>query len=256
MFYEFSNSLLADDLKIETGIDFSFPSHLHGSFEFITVTEGELEVTVDGHAYNVTENNALLVFPNQVHSFNTASHSRHFLCIFSPKLVKAYSKVYLSSIPISNSFSPDRGYVTLLDSLRDNSSVLSAKGALYSLCGEFDKNAEYKERENENDALLSKIFRFVQDNFSKDCSLSALSEHTSYHYVYLSKFFKECTGVSFTDYVCRYRVSEACYLLQNTDQTILKTAYECGFDALRSFNRNFKRVIGKTPSEYKEMLLK
>ena len=224
MFYEFSNSLLADDLKIETGIDFSFPSHLHGSFEFIAVTEGELEVTVDGHAYNVTPDNALLVFPNQVHSFNAAKHSRHFLCIFSPKLVKAYSKVYLSRIPVSNSFSPDINYVTQLDSLTGSSSILTAKGVLYSLCGEFDKNAEYKERENENDALLLKIFSFVQDNFSKDCSLAALSEHTSYHYVYLSKFFKECTGVAFTDYVCRYRISEACYLLQNTEHTILKTA--------------------------------
>ena len=256
MFYEFKNSLVADDFKIETNVDFSFPAHLHGSFEFITVTEGELEVTVDGKLYTVTPSNALLVFPNQVHKFETKHHSRHFLCIFSPKLVAAYGKVYLSKVPLNNSFTPSRSFISSLETTKDGFSILNVKGILYSLCAEFDKNAEYKERDAENQGLLSRIFKFVETNYAGDCSLAALSEQISYHYVYLSKFFKECTGSPFTDYVCRYRISEACYLLQNSEQTILKTAYECGFDSLRSFNRNFKKIVGKTPSEYKDTIIK
>ena len=253
MFYQAQHSLDGDLFKIEQGVDLTFPPHLHGSFEFITVTEGELEVTVDGKVYTVTNENALLVFPNQVHKFDSKHHSRHFLCIFSPKLVAAYGKVYLSRVPVSNMFTPNRDFISLLESLKDGSSILNVKGVLYSLCAAFDGNAEYKERDSENDGLLSRIFKFVENSYSGDCSLAALSEQTSYHYVYLSKFFKECTGSSFTDYVCRYRISEACYLLQNSEQTILKTAYECGFESLRSFNRNFKRIVGKTPSEYKDL---
>jgi AraC-like DNA-binding protein len=70
--------------------------------------------------------------------------------------------------------------------------------------------------------------------------------------VYLSQYFKQATGLSYTDYVIRYRVNEASYLLKNTSQTVLQTAYDCGFESLRSFNRNFKRVTALTPQEYRD----
>ena len=127
---------------------------------------------------------------------------------------------------------------------------MSVKGTLYSVCACFDDDREYRERNMGDDDLISRIFRFVENNFSADCSLEALSKHTSYHYVYLSKYFKRYTGISYTDYVNRFRISEACYILQNSSQTILQTAYDCGFDSLRSFNRNFKNIMGMSPSAY------
>lgn len=251
MFYQTHTSFAADGLKLENGIDFSFPMHLHSSFELIVVTEGEMEVTVDGKTYSLCQEDALLVFPNQVHELKTQKHSCHFLCIFSPKLVQAYNKCFSSKIPVNNKFRPDFYFIEKLASLRNTDSIMNVKGALYSICGKFDETAEYSERNSGDDDLLSKIFRFVETNFGFDCSLEALSKYTSYHYVYLSKYFKRCTGIAFTDYVNRHRISEACYILQNTEQTILQTAYDCGFDSLRSFNRNFKSIMGMTPSEYK-----
>ncbi len=250
MFYQPQHLLNLNGVKCESGFDFSFPSHLHESFELITVTDGEMLVTVDKIQYILKQGDALLVFPNQVHELHTETHSSHFLCIFSPKLVQAYSKVFLSYLPQSNLFRPDSFYLTKLMTSDISESIISTKGLLYALCSEFDKQATYKEKNIKNDELLSKIFTFVEENYNKDCSLIALSAHTSYHYVYLSKYFKQCVGISFTDYVNRYRINEACYILQNTSQTILKTAYECGFDSLRSFNRNFKSILGITPSEY------
>ena len=250
MFYQNHASLATERLKLENGIDFSFPLHLHSSFEFIVVTEGEMEVTVDKRTYILHEEDALLIFPNQVHSLETKNHSCHFLCIFSPKLVQAYTKLVSSKVPCDNCFRPDFPLVEQLASLTFDDSIMKLKGTLYSICGMFDENREYSERSNGNDELISRIFRFVENNFAGDCSLEALSKSTSYHYVYLSKYFKGYTGISFTDYVNRYRISEACYILQNSSQTILQTAYDCGFDSLRSFNRNFKSIMGLTPSQY------
>ena len=218
------------------------------------VTDGEMVVTVDGTAYNLGCMDALLIFPNQVHKLETTDHSCHFLCIFPQNIVQAYSKTVMSKVPENNIFRPDFSYVERLASLTDRDSVMTVKGALYSLCGIFDENRIYKDRAGGKDSLLSDIFRFVEDNYAGECSLEALAAYFSYHYVYLSKYFKQCTGTSFTDYVNRYRVSQACYLLQNIDQTILKIAYDCGFDSLRSFNRNFKSIMGVTPSEYRAKL--
>ena len=250
MFYQNHASLATERLKLENGIDFSFPLHLHSAYEFIVVTEGEMNVTVDSRNYTLKEEDALLIFPNQVHCLETKEHSCHFLCIFSPKLVQAYTKQISLKLPFNNSFHPDFSLVERLASLTENDSIMNVKGTLYSICGEFDKDREYVDRSTADDDLISKIFKFVETNYSGDCSLEALSKHTSYHYVYLSKYFKGYTGISFTDYVNRCRISEACYILQNSSQTILQTAYDCGFDSLRSFNRNFKNIMGVTPSEY------
>ncbi len=251
MFYQTHTSLISDGVKLENGIDFSFPMHLHSSFEFIVVTEGEMVVTVDANDYVLREADALLVFPNQVHELKTKEHSCHFLCIFSPTLVQAYSRQYNNLVPQNNMFRVGVEDIERLASLTKEDSIMTIKGILYTICGKFDKNAVYTEKAVGADGLLSKIFRFVENNYNKDCSLEALSAATSYHYVYLSKYFKRCTGLSFTDYVNRYRISEACHILQNTDRTILQTAYDCGFDSLRSFNRNFKNIMAVTPSEYK-----
>ena len=123
---------------------------------------------------------------------------------------------------------------------------------LYSLCGEFDKGAAYyAKRKKESDGLLPRIFHFVESNYGADCSLSALSSDTSYNYVYLSRYFKERTGIPYTEYVNRYRINQACYFIGNTEKNMLNIAFECGFDSLRSFNRNFARIMGITPGEYR-----
>lgn len=253
MFYQAQHSFNADGVKFESNIDYNFPAHLHNNFEFINVKSGEMNVTVDKVTYALKAGDSLLVFPNQVHEFVTPTHSSHSLCIFSPKLVQAYSVSFLDKLPVSNVFKLDDFYVDRLDELKDNYSIIAMKGILYSICGVFDKNAVYKNKGDDKDRLLSKIFTFVDMNFAGECSLSELAEFTSYHYVYLSKYFKSCVGISFTDYVNRYRINESCYILRNNPkQTILQTALDCGFDSLRTFNRNFKRIMGMTPSQYQD----
>ena len=68
MLYESKNSLHSELFKIERGRDFNFPMHLHASFELITVSSGEMVITIDQTNYLLKSGNALLVFPNQLHS--------------------------------------------------------------------------------------------------------------------------------------------------------------------------------------------
>lgn len=250
MFYEFQNSVGTDLLKIEEGVDFSFPPHIHNSFELILATEGEMTVCVDDKAYTLTPENAILIFPNQVHSLHTARHSKHFLCIFSPSLVQAYSCVFTTSLPVDNTFQPDAFLRQWLAKLQD-SSTLFIKGALYMVCASFDKAAQYVDHKGDSHGLLLTIFEFVADHYRSDCSLEALSAYIAYSPVYLSRFFKSNAKMTFTDYVIRYRINEASYLLKNSQSKLLDIAYSCGFHSLRTFNRCFKEIMNTTPSEYR-----
>lgn len=251
MLYEFQHFGTSDYFKKEYGSNFNFPNHIHKSFELITVLSGEMNVFVENKSYTIRPSDAVLVFPNQIHSLSS-SKSEHFLIIFSPEIVKAYFTKFSNMIPKNNLFHLNDFCLEQLQNLDDSSPVYQKKGVLYSVCTDFDKKREYIKRKYSDTYLLYKIFDFVEKNYNGDCSLSALSKHTAYSYTYLSKYFSETVKMPYNEYVNRHRIGNACYLLDNTDSTILECSMECGYESLRSFNRNFKIITGLTPIQYKK----
>ncbi len=208
-----------------------------------------MKITVDGQVFVLEKNEALLIFPNQIHELES-TNSKHILCIFSPRLVQAYITKLTDKIPKNNKFCPDEYLIGALKKLDAYSSSIEKKGVLYSLCGQFNRQAAYVEKKTDHEKLLYKIFAFVEDNFCNDCSLLSLSKKLGYDYSYLSRHFKKIVGISFNSYVTHYRLSHACYLMENTEQTVLQCAYNSGFSSLRNFNRCFKDHLKITPTQY------
>ena len=130
------------------------------------------------------------------------------------------------------------------------------KGLLYSFCSAFDENAAYQPRKLGQNGLLSKIFAFVDQNFMSECTLEELSAQLGYDYAYLSRSFKKAAGISYVSYLNIYRLNTACYLLDNTDKSILQCALEVGYSSLRTFNRNFKNHFTISPAEYRKKGMK
>ncbi|MBE6703251.1 MAG: helix-turn-helix domain-containing protein [Ruminococcaceae bacterium] len=253
MFYEWKHSISADYFTLERGSNLSFPPHIHHSFEIITVTAGEMQVTAGGKQYLLTPGYGVLVFPNQIHALTTQQGSAHRLCIFSPQLVSVFANARAGMWPENALFRLPPSLAEQLFALTPESNRYRIKGVLYSICGLFDEATVYREGElGEDEALLFEIFAFIERNFDKDCSLDALCAALAYSYAYLSKYFKRAVGQSYHSYVNQYRVREVCDRLDNTADSILKISEECGFRALRSMNRNFKEQTGMTPAEYRK----
>jgi len=255
MFYQFHHHATADYLKVEYGQDFSFPLHLHQCFEVIVLLDGNMRVVVNEQEYHLSQGDALLIFPNQIHSLSS-ENSRHVLCIFSPMLVQAFSTKRIACTPTSNLFRPDPYLIHALDQLTPQCDSAQKKGVLYLLCHQFDASAEYREADGDRKNLLHKIFSEVELRYRENCSLAVLAEKIGYDYSYLSRYFKKNVGISFNTYLNNYRLSQACYLMENTDMPIIECAYESGFSSLRSFNRNFRQRFGMSPSDYRDELRK
>lgn len=70
---------------------------------------------------------------------------------------------------------------------------------------------------------------------------------------HLTQALSESTGTSFLSCVNHYRVEEAKRLLdENADElTILRIAYDTGFNSKATFNRIFRKVTGLSPSDYR-----
>jgi AraC-like DNA-binding protein len=73
---------------------------------------------------------------------------------------------------------------------------------------------------------------------------------------YFSEKFKQATGMNFVEYVARARIEKTRNLLQNPNLRISEIAFEVGFQSLSQFNRAFKKVVGQSPSEYRQSLVR
>lgn len=232
---------------------FNEPVHLHQNFELLVNLSGVIRITVDEQPYLLRENDAVLIFPNQLHQIH-ADSCHCILCIFPGESVSAYSTAHEGTVPVCNQFVPDPMRLEILRGMNRDSTAEDIKGALYLMCGNFDRGAEYQPRRYKHGALLHDIFMFVEKNFRGDCSVEALAKQMGYSENYLSRYFMGAIGISFHSYVTQYRLEHTCHLMQNTNEPILRCALDSGFTSLRSFNRNFRLYIGMTPTEYREKL--
>jgi AraC-like DNA-binding protein len=62
-------------------------------------------------------------------------------------------------------------------------------------------------------------------------------------------------GVSVSQYVNDFRIREACEMLSSTDEAVTRLMFDCGFISKSNFNREFLRLAGTSPTEYRRRSL-
>ena len=102
--------------------------------------------------------------------------------------------------------------------------------------------------------LISRAKEFIAQHHAEDLSLGQVAKTVNTSTFYFCKLFKKHTGVHFTDYLSRIRIEKAKNLLLNPNLRISEIAYEIGFQSLTHFNRVFKKILGQSPTEYREKL--
>ncbi|HPG52010.1 MAG TPA: helix-turn-helix domain-containing protein [Spirochaetota bacterium] len=100
---------------------------------------------------------------------------------------------------------------------------------------------------------LEKIIQFIKENYTSDLSREGLAAAVGLNPNYMSTLFKKYTGYKINDYINKLRIEDAAAKLSEKDEKIIEIAFAVGFESLTTFNRVFKSVVGKTPTEYREM---
>jgi len=95
---------------------------------------------------------------------------------------------------------------------------------------------------------------YVEEHQSDPLSLEEVSRALHVSTFYFCKMFKKTTGLTFTDYLSRVRVERAKILLLNPNHRISEVAYAVGFGSLTHFNRVFRKLVGQSPTIYREKI--
>jgi len=96
-----------------------------------------------------------------------------------------------------------------------------------------------------------KARKFIEQHSDEELSLTEVAKAVNISANHLSEKFKQVTGVNFVDYVARARFEIARDLLLHSNRRVSEIAFAAGFQSLSQFNRVFKKLSGKSPTEHR-----
>ncbi len=134
-----------------------------------------------------------------------------------------------------------------------------------NIVGVFDNALLYRRKMVRDDAAKShaitssteekikKAIDYIDANYTSDISREGLAASLDISPNHLGKFFKIHTGKKINEYINELRIHDAAKKLREQKQeTIINIAFSVGFESLSTFNRTFLKIMGITPSEFKD----
>jgi YesN/AraC family two-component response regulator len=100
---------------------------------------------------------------------------------------------------------------------------------------------------------LAAALSYVENNYRGKLSSAEAADLCNLTTFQFSRLFKESYGLTFQEYMLRFRIREACRLLKNPNAHVADVAYLVGFNDPSYFGKIFKRYTNISPSQYSEL---
>ena len=211
---------------------------------------------------------ALLISPNQYHTFNWQQKAELTLFYLHPHFFANMINEYIES----NFFKIDNCFKLINDpifreigsifrnlcKLGFDSEKLYVENLANLLAVHILKNyLNYDFKSSYNSSGLSiknfnLIVEYIEANLSEKITLSDLAKVVNLGKYYFSRSFKKYTSMTPYDYVLQLRIKRAKKLLQFSDLSICDVALECGFGSQSHLCKHFRNKLGITPTNYRK----
>ncbi|MFE5429787.1 helix-turn-helix domain-containing protein [Peribacillus simplex] len=243
--------------------------HIHLGIEILFVIRGEIEVMVNQDSYHLAENDLMLINANDVHTVK--GHEDNVVLLLQIPLhsiEQHYPDIHVCYFDCRSS-KEDNGLYLLFDQIRQllaeiliahyqeqDGSELEINSQIFKLVTLLIRNFKTthlgQNRFNEmKDERIRDILTFIEKNYRKQMSFEEIAKRQYLSLYYLSRYFKQAVGVSFSQYVKQIRLKSAVHELLYTDHNIMKVSLNNGFPNVKAFNKAFKEMYNQTPAEYR-----
>ncbi|MDQ1004726.1 YesN/AraC family two-component response regulator [Neobacillus niacini] len=102
-------------------------------------------------------------------------------------------------------------------------------------------------------STIDRILDYIEKTPLDQITLKEAAESIHINPSYLSQLFKQQLNKKFVDYITELRIEESKRLLQNTTLRMSEIAERVGYSDLAYFSNNFKKIVGSSPSEYRNL---
>ena len=253
------------------------PMHWHSEFEINCILYGKGEFICGDHKFITSEGDILLLPPNMLHAAYPYENNDlvYDALVFHPVMLGANSndrcttecirpvmngtiKINLPIRSTLNNYSELKSTVERIFSYaHGNRSQLdlllkSELLRLFWLIENDEKNICRTDADISYSEIVRPALEFMMKNFQEDISIEQLAELVHLSKSYFMGCFKKAVGVGAIEHLTQLRINAACEALSNTDTLISDIAFNCGYSNLSNFNRQFKKIVGCSPNEYKK----
>ena len=126
--------------------------------------------------------------------------------------------------------------------------ILAESGKFHYISSKpFDES--FKQDETER---LNLVYEYVFQNFSEKISLKDVADLVHMTPTSFSRYFTMKNNISFSEFISEIRVKNACKLLIDSEEPISKICYDCGYNTLSNFNKQFKEINSISPTQYRK----
>ena len=254
------------------------PWHYHPEYEIVLVLESEGTRFIGDSISEYKPRDLAFIGPNVPHLYrnteryykgNPELRTRNIVVHFMEDFLgKDFFSIKEMSL-ISQLFEHSKRAIQLHDKTQKEVSVrlvqmleqepLKRLLTLFEILDIMSKSEEYSYissynmvGSNPRDAdKINKIFEYVMQQFRQEIKVKNIADIVHMGESAFSRYFKLRTRKRFSDFVSEIRIGHACKLLIEDKLNVAEICYECGYNNLSNFNRQFKAQTSYSPIDYK-----
>lgn len=248
--------------EVEMNNDNMTKSHYHTYFEFYYLEGGMRYHVVEDTIYCLHPGDYILFPPYVMHrSYSGEDDYFKRVVIYFTKAMIPDSQIFSLLSKHAWLYRQDNGkeVIRLLEEVmaeQDKADIYSSKYIYFllnQLLIKLVRNMEEPEQ-SEGATRITNIIRYLHENYADKITLKELAARFFISQSYLCHEFKHYTNCTVIQYVNRLRVSNAQRLFEETDKSITEISMLVGFSNVTHFNRVFRALTGKSPTQNRKML--
>ena len=234
--------------------------HFHSELEMAVCFSGKVNCFLSGQNFDFGAGDIVLFYPNQVHNYRMIEDGEFLVIIFYPELIPNMTSYFKSCLPerLKININESNELKNVLFSIKDNyikevdNSESMLIGYLNLAMFLMKPLMGSKPIANISSGNFEKICNYCIHNYRNKITLEILSKELHLSTQRISHIFNQNMRITIPQYVNFLRISEACRLLTETDDPVLKIYPNVGFDSFQTFNRVFYGLMKMTPKQFRE----
>ncbi|MBQ3424043.1 MAG: helix-turn-helix domain-containing protein [Oscillospiraceae bacterium] len=254
----------------------AFPEHTHDYVEMVYMCRGETRHTVNGNAIILRQGELLMLGQNAHQSIEAAGEQdiavnfivrpaffsgtlpflgeeetplrRFVVSCLTGENEAGYLLFHVAELlPVQNLI--ENLLYTLLEDTPNKRGILQMTMGL--LFAQLMNHTEALQFETQEQNAVISVLRYLEENY-RDGSLTEIAGRLHYELPSLSRLIRQKTGKNYTELLQEKRLSQAAWLVRNTDKNVDEIANAVGYENLSYFHRLFAARYGLSPKKYRD----
>ncbi|MEE1155037.1 MAG: AraC family transcriptional regulator [Acutalibacteraceae bacterium] len=258
--------------------DMTMFAHWHNEVEIMVFTKGTCLNTIDNTEVYMNENDILFVPSQSIHYGQSTSkeievHTLVFpIDVLCPQSRSSSVMKYFTPFINRTAQIPyiirttDKGYDDLFFAIKTLIDIIKNKPPCFELqiinwltkyfielyTNGYVNTKPHNAIADKNYIAVRDAIKYIENNYSQQLSVEDLAYNAGFSKSRFMSIFKEYTNTTCKKYINQYRLDQSQAMLRDTNNTVLNIAISCGYNNISLYNREFKKVYGITPLEYRK----